>query len=97
MSRSSIYKQFSKKLIFATTIFIVVLSFMFYGFTKATIYEEISDDLLKDAKLIATAQKNLHERKEELKVLVNDDTTIEIVTLKNIPRISFKKFTSYRN
>lgn len=93
MSRSSIYKQFSKKLIFATTIFIVVLSFMFYGFTKATIYEEISDDLLKDAKLIATAQKNLYERKEELKVLVNDDTTIEIVTLKNIPRISFKKFT----
>jgi two-component system, OmpR family, sensor kinase len=77
----SIYKQFSQKLIFATSFFVIVLSLIFYGFTKSTIYEEISEELLKDAKLIVTLAQDKYGNHENLRVLVNDDTTIEVIPL----------------
>jgi len=88
MSTRSIYKQFSQKLIFATSFFVIVLSLIFYGFTKATIYEEISEELLKDAKLIVTLAHNKTGNHENLRVLVNDDTTIEVITL-SFEKISY--------
>jgi len=92
MAKKSIYKQFSQKLIFATSFFVIVLSLIFYGFTKATIYEEISDELLKDAKLIVTLAQNKVNNHDNLRVLVNDDTTIEVVTLRFPPNIHFRKY-----
>ncbi len=92
MTTKSIYKQFSQKLIFATSFFVIVLSLIFYGFTKATIYEEISEELLKDAKLIVTLSQNKVNNHSNLRVLVNSDTTIEVVTLRVPPKINFKKF-----
>jgi len=86
------YKQFSQKLIFATSFFVVVLSLIFYGFTKATIYEEISDELLKDAKLIVTLAQNKTSIHDNLRVLVNNDTNIEVVALNKISQHSFKKY-----
>ncbi|MEA2050784.1 MAG: HAMP domain-containing sensor histidine kinase [Campylobacterota bacterium] len=97
MSKTSIYKEFSKKLIFATSFFVVVLSFIFYGFTKATIYEEISEELLKDAKLLVTAKNTSQARQEHLKVLINSDTKIEIIESNNINKITFRKFTKNNN
>ena len=92
MSRKSIYKEFSQKLIFATSFFVVVLSLIFYGFTKATIYEDISDELIKDAKLIVTLSKSQNDlHSSNLRVLVNDDTTIEVVKLQELPNKTFKK------
>ncbi len=88
----SIYKQFSQKLIFATSFFVVVLSLIFYGFTKATIYEEISEDLLKDAKLIVTLAYNKSGNHNDLRVLVNDDTTIEVISLKYPANYYFKQY-----
>jgi two-component system OmpR family sensor kinase len=94
MSRKSIYKEFSQKLIFATSFFVVVLSLIFYGFTKATIYEDISDELLKDAKLIVTLSKSQNETSNSnLRVLVNNDTTIEVVEIKDEPNFAFRKYT----
>jgi len=97
MNTKSIYKQFSQKLIFATSFFVVVLSLIFYGFTKATIYEEISDDLLKDAKLIVTLAENKANSNDNLQVLVNDDTNIEVITIKEVPKHNFKKFEINNN
>ena len=77
---------------FATSFFVVVLSLIFYGFTKATIYEEISDELLKDAKLITTLTKTSITKNQDLKVLINDDLKIDIVVLKNIPEITLRKY-----
>ncbi len=92
MNTKSIYKQFSQKLIFATSFFVIVLSLIFYGFTKATIYEEISDELLKDAKLIVTLAQNKTNDHDNLRVLVNDDTNIEVVTVHLNPKHNYKKF-----
>ncbi len=50
----SIYLQFLRQLIIATSLFIVVMSFIFYGFTKTTLEEEIRDSLINDAQLINT-------------------------------------------
>ena len=98
MSRKSIYKEFSQKLIFATSFFVVVLSLIFYGFTKATIYEDISDELLKDAKLIVTLSKSQNNiNNSNLRVLVNDDTTIEVVVRKEKPNFSFRKYTEHQD
>ena len=91
MNHKSIYKQFSQKLIFATTFFVVVLSLIFYGFTKATVYEEIAEELLKDAKLIVTLSKSRHTN-NDLQVLVSNDTTIEVITIKEIPNIPIKQY-----
>ncbi len=96
MNTKSIYKQFSQKLIFATSFFVIVLSFIFYGFTKATIYEEISDELLEDAKLIVTLAKS-RQTHNDLQVLVSNDTTIEVITLNTIPRIPLRKYKNKKN
>jgi len=97
MNTRSIYKQFSQKLIFATSFFVIVLSLVFYGFTKATIYEEISDSLLKDAKLIVTLAQNKANNSDNLKVLVNDDTTIEVILLQKLPKRNFKQYQTHNN
>lgn len=94
MGRKSIYKEFSQKLIFATSFFVIVLSLIFYGFTKATIYEDISDELIKDAKLIVTLSKSQAQdvQNSNLRVLVNNDTTIEVIELTEAPNFSFKQY-----
>jgi two-component system OmpR family sensor kinase len=98
MSTKSIYKEFSQKLIFATSFFVVVLSLIFYGFTKATIYEDISDELLKDAKLIVTLSKTQNDvYNSNLRVLVNNDTTIEVVEISEEPNFAFRKYTKDNN
>jgi len=90
MKRRSIYKEFSQKLIFATSLFVVVLSLMFYGFTKATIYEEISDEMIRDAKLIRSLYNN-QTNSENVKLLANDGTSIEVVD-KYIEKITLRKY-----
>lgn len=96
MKKGSIYRQFSQKLIFATTFFIIVLSLLFYGFTKATIYQDISNEILNDAKLILAAKKTSQEKKEHLKILVNKDTKIEIILLNNPPKKGIRTYTKDR-
>lgn len=97
MNKKSIYKQFSQKLIFATSFFVIVLSLIFYGFTKATIYEEISDELLKDAKLIVTLTKTSQTNNQDLKVLINEDLKIDIIIINNIPNITLRKYSVNNN
>jgi two-component system OmpR family sensor kinase len=93
MKQGSIYRQFSQKLILATTFFIIVLSLIFYGFTKATIYQDISNEILNDAKLILAAKKTSAEKKEHLKVLINNDTSIDIILLKAPPVNPIRTYT----
>ncbi len=97
MNSKSIYKQFAKKLIYATSFFIVVLSFMFYGFTKATIYEDISKKLLQDAKTIKKARAEVTSTQDEYRILLDEDTKIDIITLQNNLPISFLKYFKNNN
>jgi len=97
MNSKSIYKQFYQKLIFATSLFVITISFIFYGFTKATIYEEIKDDLVKDAQLIHKLSINSQIYNTKFSVLTNDDVTVDIVTVKGLSGITFTKFKKNKN
>jgi len=90
--QKSIYKEFSTKLIIATTLFTVIMSFMFYGFTKATIYEGITDRLINKAQIIHKVSLNSLKSKEQLKLIVEDDLTIDLIQLNSHTELTIKQF-----
>ncbi|MBI3873792.1 MAG: HAMP domain-containing histidine kinase, partial [Arcobacter sp.] len=92
MQQGSIYEQFSKRLIIATSLFIIIISFMFYGFTKATIYEEITDNLLKKANIIQQASINNAINHDNIKLITEDKLTIDLVKVGGLKDISFKEY-----
>lgn len=94
----SIYKQFHQKLIFATSLFIITLSFIFYGYTKATIYEDIKDGLLQDAKLIFKVSKESKFQDATFNVITLSDVNVDIITVEDaqdIKYINFKQNDDY--
>lgn len=94
MITRSIYSQFSKKLILATSLFIILISFMFYGFTKATVYEEITESLIEKAKIIHRASINSLTSNDNVKLIVEDGLTIDLVK-SNVKNITFREY--YKN
>jgi two-component system OmpR family sensor kinase len=90
--QKSIYKEFSTKLIIATTLFTVIMSFMFYGFTKATIYEGITDRLISKAQIIYKVSLDSLNSKEQLKLIVEDDLTIDLIKLNDQEELSIKQY-----
>jgi len=92
MKNSSIYEQFSKKLIIATSLFILIISFMFYGFTKATLYEEITDNLLRKANIIQQASINTVINHENLQLITEDKLTVDLVKIQGLKDISFREY-----
>ncbi|MEA3290362.1 MAG: HAMP domain-containing sensor histidine kinase [Campylobacterota bacterium] len=97
MKKGSIYREFSKKLILATTFLVIILSLIFYGFTKATVYEEISDELLRDAKLLVKSIHTTSQNHENLRVLINDQTTVEMIVNSQLKKISLRKYNKEKN
>lgn len=93
MKNSSIYEQFSKKLIIATSLFIVIISFMFYGFTKATLYEEITDNLIKKASIIQQASINNLVNHQNLQLITEEKLTVDLVKVQDLSDISFREYT----
>ncbi len=55
MESKSIYRQFYNKLIIATSLFIIALSFIFYEYARSTVYDDIQENMIGQAKQI---QKN---------------------------------------
>jgi len=95
MNSQSIYRQFNQKLIFATSIFVIILSFIFYGFTKATIYEDISNDLHQDARLIYKLSTSyLVNSSQELpfKVITSNNVTVDLITDKTLRQLRFRRY-----
>jgi len=88
----SIYKEFSTKLIIATTLFTVIMSFMFYGFTKATIYEGVTDSLVNKAQIIYKVSLNSLNSNEQLKLIVEDALTIDLIRVPNQSELSIKQY-----
>ena len=52
MESKSIYRQFYNKLIITTSLFIITLSFIFYEYARSTVYDDIQDNMLNQAKQI---------------------------------------------
>ncbi len=88
----SIYEQFLKKLIIATSLFIIIISFMFYGFTKATLYEEITDNLIKKAIIIQQASIKNIVNHENLKLIVEDKLTVDLVKVQGLKEKTFREY-----
>jgi len=93
----SIQQQFSKQLILATTIFIVILSFIFYGFTKTTISEEIRDDLINDAQLINTISQSNQTQNIPFSILTQKDANIDIIHINSNKVVLFNIYNENGN
>ena len=94
MESRSIYKQFYNKLIIATSLFIITLSFIFYEYTRSTIYEDIHKNLLKQAKQIYQGTYS----HDNFKPSQTESITVELVyekDLKNYKFYNYKKNSSY--
>lgn len=98
MKKRSIYQEFSTRLIVATSLFTIVISFMFYGFTKATVYEEIMDKLIEKAQIINKASLETVTSNEKLKLILEDGITVDLVTLpKEIKEPVFSEYRKNKN
>ena len=91
MKAKSIYKQFYNKLIIATSLFIITLSFIFYAYTKQTVYENIEQNMLQDAKELYQISFNKHPIFKNSKLLTNKDISIDLVD--NISLSAYKFYT----
>lgn len=86
----SIYNQFYIKLIVATSIFIVALSFIFYEYAKNSFYKNLQDNLLAQAKQIEKG----YIKASLFQNVITQFQTIELVFLGDTKReITFSKFS----
>ena len=87
MENKSIYKQFYLKLIFASSLFIIILSFIFYEFTRKSFYDNIQNNLLYQAKKI---EKSFI--KDSFKPVKTQFQNIELIEKDGKQEIEFKSF-----
>ncbi len=92
MNFKSIYKQFYQKLIIATSLFIITLSFLFYGYTKATIYEGIKESLFNDAKIIYQISVNNEQTEDNFNIITNSGIIVDIVTIDDLKEVKYKDY-----
>ncbi len=85
----SIYRQFYNKLIITTSLFIIALSFIFYEYARSTVYDDIQDNMLNQAKQI---QVNFISP-EQFTPVITQFQTIDIV--KN-DELKILKFYNYQ-
>jgi len=89
MEAKSIYKQFYTKLIIATSLFIIALSFIFYEYTRSTVYGNIQKIMLQDAKKIYTSSLNKELSENNFKAIQNYNITIDLINNVNLIKHQF--------
>ena len=91
MESRSIYKQFYLKLIFATSLFLIILSFIFFEYTKNSFYDNIQDNLLFQAKQIEKGYISF----DKFQNVISSSQIIELVenNKNTTKRIEFSKFS----
>ncbi|MFA9373118.1 MAG: ATP-binding protein [Poseidonibacter sp.] len=89
MEAKSIYKQFYTKLIIATSLFIITLSFIFYSYTKRTVYENIQKSMLLDAKNIHKSSIAEYTKSQKFQALQSRNTTIDLINNINLKDYKF--------
>lgn len=93
----SIYKQFHQKLVIATSSLIIVLSFIFYGYTKSTIFDEIQDSLYEDAKLILQVSKTSNIDTNSFNIITSSGITVDIIDLVHEPKEGYTHYKVEKN
>ena len=91
MESRSIYKHFYLKLIFATSLFLIILSFIFFEYTKNSFYDNIQDNLLFQAKQIEKGYISF----DKFQNVISSSQIIELVenNKNTTKRIEFSKFS----
>jgi len=92
---NSIYKQFYQKLIIATSLFIITISFLFYGYTKATIFEGIKENLFNDAKIIYQISVNSESTEDNFNIITNSGIVVDIVTIDELAEVRYKDYKQH--
>ena len=88
MKSRSIYKQFYSKLIIATSLFIIALSFIFYEYARSTVYDDIQDDMLAQAKQI---HKN-YISPDKFEPVISQFQTISLIHDEELKFLKFSNF-----
>jgi len=89
MESKSIYRQFYSKLIIATSLFIITLSFIFYEYARSTVYDDIQKNMLNHAIQIYKSCLSSNNFTPTL----NENLTINLVKYENL--VSYK-FINYK-
>ena len=97
MEAKSIYKQFYTKLIIATSLFIIALSFIFYEYTRSTVYGNIEKIMLQDAKSIYLTSLNKKLTKDNFKPIQNNNVTIDLIDNTNLLKYKFYTYKKENN
>ena len=84
----SIYRQFYNKLIITTSLFIITLSFIFYEYARSTVYDDIQDNMLNQAKQI---QVNFISP-EQFTPVITQFQTIDIVKNDELKVLKFYNY-----
>uniref|UniRef100_UPI004047A4CD sensor histidine kinase n=1 Tax=Aliarcobacter sp. TaxID=2321116 RepID=UPI004047A4CD len=88
MESKSIYKQFYNKLIIATSLFIITLSFIFYEYARSTVYDDIQENMLIQAKQIYKSSISTNDFLE----VKNDNISINLVTNHTLLEYKFQNY-----
>jgi two-component system, OmpR family, sensor kinase len=85
MESKSIYRQFYTKLIIATSLFIITLSFIFYEYARSTIYDDIQKNMLYHAQQIQISSIAVNS----FTPILNDNLTINLNKHENLQNYKF--------
>ena len=94
MESKSIYRQFYTKLIIATSLFIITLSFIFYEYARSTIYDDIQKNMLYHAQQIQISSIAVNS----FTPILNDNLTINLSKhehLQNYKFINYQQNSDY--
>ena len=90
MESRSIYREFYLKLIFATSLFIVTLSYIFFEYSRASFYDNLQNNLLFQAKQIEKGYISF----DKFQNVVSHSQIIELFANKKIEDFKFSKFVN---
>ena len=85
MESTSIYKQFYTKLIIATSLFVITLSFIFYEYARNTVYDDIQKNMLNYAKQIQISSIAVNS----FTPILNDNLIIDLTKNEQLQNYKF--------
>ncbi|WP_368028736.1 sensor histidine kinase [Arcobacter sp. s6] len=88
MESKSIYRQFYTKLIIATSLFIITLSFIFYEYARSTVYDDIQENMLNHAKQLYQSSQST----KNFEAVQNDNLSINLVTNSILENFQFQNY-----
>ena len=91
MKSNSIYRQFYSKLIIATSLFIIALSFIFYEYARSTIYDDIQKNMLYHAKQIQISSIAVNS----FTPILNDNLTINLTKNEQLQDYKFINYEEH--